>query len=50
MSGEGLHPAVARVVRDHELERCLAVLADELSAADLTALMLEVAERRAMRV
>jgi hypothetical protein len=50
MDGEGLHPAVARVVRDYDIERCLTVLADELSPADLTALMLEIVKRRATRV
>jgi hypothetical protein len=45
-----LHPAVERLLRDHDIEGCLTLLADELSPADLTALLLEVTKRRAAAV
>ncbi|HEX2382483.1 MAG TPA: hypothetical protein VHI95_07600 [Acidimicrobiales bacterium] len=50
MCGERLHPAVERLARDHDVEGCLRLLSDELSPADVTALMLEVAKRRARAV
>ncbi|HEX4820522.1 MAG TPA: hypothetical protein VFV00_09970 [Acidimicrobiales bacterium] len=44
------HPAVVRLERDHDIERVVQLLVDELTPADLTALLLEVAKRRAARV
>jgi hypothetical protein len=45
-----LHPAVARVVRDHDATAVLDLLCHELSGSDHTALMLEVVRRRAAGV
>ena len=50
MAGDDRHPAVERLAREHDVEACLRLLADELAPADLTALLLEVAKRRAAAV
>ena len=50
MTPDELHPAVARLARDHDIESCLQLLAAELTPADLTALLLEVATRRVAAV
>ena len=50
MTGEDLHPAVERLARTHDIEGCLRLLAEALSPADLTAVLLEVAKRRAAAV
>jgi hypothetical protein len=42
-----LHPAVERIVRRHDADGLLDLLGQDLSGADLTALLLEVARRRA---
>ena len=47
LSGQPLHPAVERIVREHGGRDLLAVLGQQLSGADLTALLLEVTRRRA---
>jgi hypothetical protein len=46
MEGTDMHPAVARVLRDHDAPELITLLADRLTGADLTAVMLEVARRR----
>jgi hypothetical protein len=46
-SEEPLHPAVERIVREHGGHDLLAVLGQELSGADFTALLLDVTRRRA---
>ncbi len=46
MSGEHVHPAVTRIVREHDGRELLDALSSELSTSDLTALMLEVMHRR----
>ena len=50
MTSEKLHPAVERLARDHDIEGCLQLLADTLTPADLTAVLLEIAKRRAAAV
>ena len=47
MSEQALHPAVQRIVREHGARDILALLGQELSGADLTALLIEVMHRRA---
>ncbi|MGB8859413.1 MAG: hypothetical protein WCC60_09160 [Ilumatobacteraceae bacterium] len=46
MTDGGVHPAVARVVRDHDGDGLLAALGGRMSGSDLTTLLLEVAQRR----
>lgn len=47
---EPLHPAVARILREHDAEGLLSVLGDRMSGSDLTTLLLEVVRRRAATV
>jgi len=47
---EELHPAVERLARTHDIDGCLRLLTEELTAADLTAVLLEVTKRRAAAV
>lgn len=49
MTGERLHPAVARILEEEE-PSLLDVLAERLSGADLTSLLLEATRRRAALV
>ena len=48
MTAEPLHPAVARILREHGAEDAVALLAERLSGADLTSVLLEVMRRRAL--
>ena len=41
-----MHPAVARVLRDHDAEELLSLLGDRLTGSDLTAVLLEVMRLR----
>ena len=47
---EQVHPAVARVLREHDADGVLGLLGERLSGSDLTALLLEVMRRRAIGV
>jgi hypothetical protein len=47
VSEQPLHPAVERIVREHDGRDLLAVLGQGLSGTDLTALLLDVTRRRA---
>ena len=47
---EQMHPAVARILREHDAGGLLSLLCDRLSGSDLTVLMLEVMRRRAVAV
>jgi hypothetical protein len=49
MDGDRTHPALDRILAEAEGDGLLDVLADQLSGADLTTLLLEVARRRAAK-
>jgi hypothetical protein len=50
MGSSGRHQAVQRVVDAHDAETMTDLLADGLSGADLTAVLLEVFRRRSARL
>ncbi|MGD9703789.1 MAG: hypothetical protein AB7Q42_18070 [Acidimicrobiia bacterium] len=50
MARDLLHPAVARLVDDPQLSEVLSVLGEQISGADLTALLMEIVRRRAGRL